>query len=293
MQPNRKSYSSRDVNQAVSFSQRMFNATNNKTIKKRVRLTREQKLLICQYYQANPNSRYDDLAKYVTEELGQNPPGESTMYKILSQHEELAVTPLESLKKASSKDAKYPELEAKLMEFILDMQRNHVPINYLSIITRAEILTLQHPELLNGLPKPQYSNGWIQRFTARMGVKLRSMNGEAGSVEIENYVIQDQLQRIREVMKDYDLKDIYNMDETGLMYRNAPTRTVSKEKVSGIKMDKSRMTVAFFCNADGSHKLEPIIIGTHAKPRCFKGRTGIISTMLIFPLVHSSTKHRR
>ncbi|CEP16778.1 hypothetical protein [Parasitella parasitica] len=142
MQPNRNSYSSRDATMSVSLSSKVFNATNDKTIKKkRVRLTNEQKLKICQYHQANPNLKYEDLAKYVTEELKQDAPGESTIYKILGQHEELAVTPSESLKKSSSKEAKYPELEAKLLEFILDMEKDNIPINYLSIISRAETLT--------------------------------------------------------------------------------------------------------------------------------------------------------
>ena len=52
---------------------------------------------------------------------------------------------------------------------------------------------------------------------AREGLRVRSTNGEAGSVQIDESSIQIQLKNIREIfLKDYELKDIYNMDETGL-----------------------------------------------------------------------------
>jgi len=35
-------------------------------------------------------------------------------------------------------------------------------------------------------------------------------------------------------------------------------------------LDKKRLTIALCANADGSHKLNPFIIGKYQKPRCFK-----------------------
>ncbi|CEP09177.1 hypothetical protein [Parasitella parasitica] len=111
-----------------------------------------------------------------------------------------------------------------------------------------------------------------------MGVNIRAMNSEAGSVDIDNYVIQEQLQKISEVLKYYNLKDIFNMDETGLLYRNIPTRTVSSRgKVPGVKMDKTRMTVALFVMQTDQQKLGSIILGNSAKPRCFKGKSGLVN----------------
>ena len=81
---------------------------------------------------------------------------------------------------------------------------------------------------------------------AREGLRVRSMNGEAGSVQIDESSIQIQLKNIREILKDYELKDIYNMDETGLFYRNTPSKTISRESVSGVKAAKTRITIGFF-----------------------------------------------
>jgi hypothetical protein len=66
---------------------------------------------------------------------------------------------------------------------------------------------------------------------------------------------------IRNILKDYDLKDIYNMDETDLYHRQTPTKTISRNPVPGVKVDKTRLTIAFFCNAAGTSKITPIIIG--------------------------------
>ncbi|KAK4510048.1 serine palmitoyltransferase component [Mucor velutinosus] len=39
-------------------------------------------------------------------------------------------------------------------------------------------------------------------------------------------------------------------------------------------MDKARLAVVFLCNADGSDKYEPIIIGNSAKPGYFRVKSG-------------------
>ena len=59
------------------------------------------------------------------------------------------------------------------------------------------------------------------------------------------------------------------MDETGLFYRLEPDHTLATRRLSGRKKDKERITIALCANADGSHKLDPLIIGKFAKPRCF------------------------
>lgn len=62
--------------------------------------------------------------------------------------------------------------------------------------------------------------------------------------------------------------DIYNADETGLFYKAKPDKTLH---FSGGKMSKDRLTIMFACNADGSDKRKPLVIGKSAKPRCLKG----------------------
>ena len=43
----------------------------------------------------------------------------------------------------------------------------------------------------------------------------------------------------------YELKDISNMDETGLFYSMALDRTIAKQQIEGSKKDKTRIAIAF------------------------------------------------
>ncbi|KAG2193447.1 hypothetical protein INT46_011083 [Mucor plumbeus] len=116
----------------------------------------------------------------------------------------------EQLNKSSLKAAKFPELEKELINYINDMESRNTAI--------GEELTM--------------SNGWIHNFLKRHELKQRSMNGESGSLTMTDQIIEKTTE-IRNILKDYDLKDIYNMDETGLYYRQAPTKTISRNPVPG------------------------------------------------------------
>ena len=67
--------------------------------------------------------------------------------------------------------------------------------------------------------------------------------------------------------------DIYNMDETGLFFRLGPNSTLATGAVKGTKKKKDRLTVAVCCNATGTDKLIPLVIGKSKRPRCF-GKKG-------------------
>lgn len=74
---------------------------------------------------------------------------------------------------------------------------------------------------LAGVPEDdrlKLSNGWLARFKDRNGLREWRRHGEAASATSET-VEQEQM-RIQNLIKEgqYQLRDIYNMDETGLFY---------------------------------------------------------------------------
>ena len=74
-------------------------------------------------------------------------------------------------------------------------------------------------------------------------------------------------------MTQYELKDIYNADETGLYYKCLPTFTndfIKEYKEHGNKIDKTRITILVAANADGSDKRELLVIHKWKKPRALK-----------------------
>ncbi len=62
------------------------------------------------------------------------------------------------------------------------------------------------------------SNGWLARFKERNGLKEMKRHGEAASANADT--VETERKRIQELIKKYGyrLRDIFNMDETGLFY---------------------------------------------------------------------------
>jgi hypothetical protein len=79
------------------------------------------------------------------------------------------------------------------------------------------------------------------------------------------------LAEIRSILEDYPLADIYNMDKTALYWRSSPNNSLASEELKGGEADKSRITANFYCNADGSYKLDIFFIVKVLRPRAFKG----------------------
>lgn len=86
---------------------------------------------------------------------------------------------------------------------------------------------------------------------------------------MNSIALYEVLPEIKQKIARYNSRDVYNMDETGLFYCCAPNRTISRDRVEGLKADKTRITIAFTANADGSDKLDPFFIGHAKNPRCF------------------------
>ena len=72
---------------------------------------------------------------------------------------------------------------------------------------------------LDGIPSNDWlklSSGWLESFKNRHQLRAFRKHGEAASVDLT--VVASEIERIQDFTKDYDLKDIFNMDETGLFY---------------------------------------------------------------------------
>ena len=84
-------------------------------------------------------------------------------------------------------------------------------------------------------------------------------------------VIDDWFKRLKDITEGYELKDIFNADETGLYFRTLPKKSMVKkgESCKGTKLAKDRVTVLFACSATGE-KLKLLVIGDAENPQCFK-----------------------
>ena len=81
--------------------------------------------------------------------------------------------------------------------------------------------------------------------------------------------VEDYMVELRVIVAPYLLKDVYNMDETGLFWKATLDTTLATETLLGTKKQKARVSLVNCSNADGSDKLPLWVIGALAKLRCF------------------------
>ncbi|XP_060845640.1 jerky protein homolog-like [Rhopalosiphum padi] len=116
------------------------------------------------------------------------------------------------------------------------------------------------------------SEGWIDRWKTRHGVRFVSITGEKLSADAE--AAKKFAMKFREIVEQYELLpcQVYNIDETGLNYKMLPNKTLasSNDTVAGTKLIQDRLIIAPCSNADGTHKLPLFVIGKSKKPRAFK-----------------------
>jgi hypothetical protein len=128
-----------------------------------------------------------------------------------------------------------------------------------AIIT-GDILKPKARQLWDALPQyvnikePKWSNSWLERFKKRYKIKEYVQHREAGSAQTDNPDNIAPIEAIRKLCKEYVLKDILNIDKTGLNWKRTPDRTLATKPHSGTKKSKERITIALTSNADDSEK---------------------------------------
>ncbi|KDQ32381.1 hypothetical protein PLEOSDRAFT_154560 [Pleurotus ostreatus PC15] len=118
------------------------------------------------------------------------------------------------------------------------------------------------------------SEGWLSSFKCRCGLREFKRHGEAGSAN--SIDVEAERKRICKIISEgkYQLKDVFNMDETGLFYAMPPDRGLRDKPSAGVKGNKKQLTYALTVNTSGSEKHTPLVIGQAAKPRAFQKKTG-------------------
>ena len=157
----------------------------------------------------------------------------------------------------------YEGIDDLLLEWLLNCREKNLPIS-------GPMLQESALEIANklGISDFKASNGWLQKFRTRHNIVFRKLNGEASDAPMKE--ITSWMETLHELTADYDSKDVYNCDETGLFFRAIPDKTLclKADACRGGKIAKERLTVLLCCNAVGEFE-KPIVIGKYGKPRCF------------------------
>lgn len=212
------------------------------------------------------------MAKRIAKDFGVS---ESAISYIKSQQSKI----LEAVK-STSHDAKKKtlhkadndDMEEKLYKWFELQRSKNCPIS-------AEIIKAKARAIFNEMNPTNEntfvaSNGWFDNFKRRFGIRILTISGEKLSADLTH--ITPFIHRLLGQMLEMNISEnkLYNADESGLYFRMLPTKTyaiATEKSAPGRKTPKERITFMLTANADGSHKVKPLVIGKSKKPRCFKG----------------------
>lgn len=168
-------------------------------------------------------------------------------------------------KRSRMQSGKFETLETALIQWFREMRASNLPIS--SELFKEKALSLSSKM---GIEDFSASWGWLEKLKRRHGLTNHCLSGESAAVEDSS--VDEWMADLPDLIKSFDAKNIFNCDETGLFYRLLPNKTLDfkGETCHGGKHSKDRLTVLLCCNADGSDKMPPLVIGKSMQPRCFK-----------------------
>lgn len=117
------------------------------------------------------------------------------------------------------------------------------------------------------------SSGWLYNFRSRHCMGNRKVVGESASADESS--VEPFRRKLVDIMDDSGLLiyQLYNADETGLYWKAAPSNTQAaknEKHIPGRKTPKDRLSALACANADGTHRLKPMLVGKAKKPRALK-----------------------
>jgi hypothetical protein len=118
---------------------------------------------------------------------------------------------------------------------------------------------------------------WLSHFRTRRGLQKMLLHGEGAEVDKNDPELLSALEELYSIIVQYDPKNVYNMDETGLFFRLLPRYSIlmpneDSSSTRSKKKTKDRVFLIVCANACRTHKIPCVMIGKTKEPACIKDR---------------------
>ena len=166
------------------------------------------------------------------------------------------------------KSAKYADLDAAVFKWYKQQRSIGLKVRGVDL-QDAAVRLARHL----GIQDFHASAGWLFTFRGRHCLADRRSVGEALSAD--ESAVEPFRKKLVRIIDDSNVlpSQLYNADETGLYWKATPSNTQvhkSEKHVAGHKKSKDRISVLACANADGTHRLVPMVVGKSKKPRALK-----------------------
>lgn len=189
--------------------------------------------------------------------------GYSTVKKIKKNEDEI-------LKKASGgnllrkrcRPSPNEEVGNALIAWYHEMKAENVPITGPIMLEKAKELAA-----VFGHEDFNPSHGWLERLKARNNIRFKPLPNRTISNNREEPAewVKDILPKL---IEGYDPNDVFNADETTLLYKVVPPLLTGNHPHS-TTASKDKLTLLFLCNSTGNEK-KVFAIGNVPNPPCFE-----------------------
>lgn len=251
----------------VKLKEPKISLTKNNTTKKRVSLTIEKKIEIIKRHEKGESQKI--LAEHFNV-------GRTTISDILKRKIKFFTFVAQNADKSENLKRRrtlrktiHKVLEERVMEWYNELRDSGAYISGPMIAQKAQEL---HKEL-GYSDNFTASNGWLDRFKVRNGIKLcglRDVKTESDTSAVAPF--KAELESLAQ-WYNLSLEQIYNADETDLFWRMLPNPNDDMNEVkASVRVYRERMTVLCCSNATGSHKLPLVCIGRGKRSRTFNSQ---------------------
>ncbi|GFT12716.1 tigger transposable element-derived protein 4 [Trichonephila clavipes] len=157
----------------------------------------------------------------------------------------------------------FENVNVLVLEFYKRAVQEGMPVSGIILQEKAR----EYAEALN-LPVFKASNGWLDSFKRRHSIVCIGASGES---DANSSKITENKISLPSITEGYDPQDIYNLGETGLLFRALPDRTLIElgKKCRGGKLSNERLTIGFCCSSVGEKEI-PVIVTKCKEPKSFK-----------------------
>ena len=210
--------------------------------KRRRAISNFEKKALRKYFAEDHDAQpsYDHLQEWFQDKFN-HIPSKSTISEILKGEKYAQLDGAELVRPASKKErvAQWPDLEVALFDWQKRMEGKNAIVTGELIRSVAKSLWQRLPQYQDK-EMPGFSNGWLHSYKQRHGLRQRTLHGEAGKVDLEK--LYEELEVLRAKLLLHANSDIYNVDETGLYWKNSPNRTIASKQMAGGVVSRARIT---------------------------------------------------
>jgi hypothetical protein len=234
-------------------------------------LTNAQRRNLCKYKLDNPSVTQLQLVEYMAREHNVHIT-QGTVSNTLKRSKAVLENDGIDLNAKKVLLIDLPDVDKALMEWYrLNQDRISITGDRLKS-KAADFMRICHPNL-NPLKEVSsgWSNGWLQSFQKRCGFhdySSRMAESSSGS-SIHRLHSQQGLPTLQRMIDSYHPEDVFNMDETGLLFRLPPDAS-AMHSLQGPQRDINRISIVLCTNESGTEKMPLTIIGHTYTPQCFK-----------------------